>query len=744
MAPPPAAPPALRRVRAVVLVRPALAADAAVLCERAADGPADDAVLCERAADGWALSIGGAAFAFPAVYGGGAEPIDEFCAREVEPLLAGAINGEAAAVLAYGQTGSGKSYACGTEARPEPPWPGSIAAYVARRLWARGAPADLSVDVSFREIYKEGTGGEAAYDLLGGLTRARLTREEPPYKTAASPAELIDLLADGARLRSTDRTIGNARSSRSHALVVLRLRHTARGAGVGGRRQLVTGTFTLADLAGSENAALAGENRTQAAQGSGINVGLSVLQSVIDDVARSGRSVRYRDSKLTFSLRGALGGAGDGARALFMACISPAAAHAERSRRTLATATRAACIENSVARHVSAVAAAGAAGAAELDALRAQVAQLALELAEARAELAVCPPSAAAAAAAAPPPTAPASRPSAAAPMLVLPEAEVEALRRAAEEQRDRADALSVVLREADRRHAALAAQLAAAGGARASPGPALAALAAAPILAAARAGGADSNSDGEGYIDDDDYGGDAPEDAAAAAAVPMLSLDEVCLAADESSLALLQRGVLRELAGRRLAEGAAAAAAAPDAAAATAAARRAEVAALRLAVRAYNACAGEAEAGRAAAAELLHQAAEEKVRYVRLSASYQVSCSAASLVGQSKQKPSWKPTNQPTNQPTTNYRPLPTIKLPTTAHNSIRRALRWSRSRSSTRTGSSRARRAAAAAAARPRRARRRPRASLPSSCACAARRPRRARRRLRRRRWRRWRRWS
>jgi hypothetical protein len=414
----------------------------------------------------------------------------------------------------------------------------------------------------------------------------------------------------------------------------------------------VTGTFTLADLAGSENAALAGDNRAQAAQGSGINVGLSVLASVIDDVARSGRSVRYRDSKLTFSLRGALGGAGDGARALFMACVSPAAAHAERSKRTLATATRAARIENSVARHVSAVAAAGAADAAEREALRAQVAQLALELAEARAELAACPPSAAAAAAA-DPVTAPAGRPSAATPMLVLPAAEVEALRRAAEEQRDRADALGVVLREADRRHAALTAQLAAAGGARASPGPALAALEAAPILAAARGGGADSDSDGEGFVDDGGGGGDgAPDAAAVAAAVPMLSLDEVCLAADESSLALLQRGVLRELAGRRLAEGAAAA-------------RRAEVAALRLAVRAYNACAGEAEAGRAAAAELLHQAAEEKVRYVRLSASYQAS-PAASLAGQSRQKPPWKPTDQPTNQltnqQTTNYRPLPKI----------------------------------------------------------------------------------
>jgi purine-cytosine permease-like protein len=32
---------------------------------------------------------------------------------------------------------------------------------------------------------------------------------------------------------------------------------------------------------------------------------------------------------------------------------------------------------------------------------------------------------------------------------------------------------------------------------------------------------------------------------------------------------------------------------------------------------------------------------------------------SAASLVGQSKQKTPWKPTNRPTNQPTTDYRPL-------------------------------------------------------------------------------------
>ena len=34
---------------------------------------------------------------------------------------------------------------------------------------------------------------------------------------------------------------------------------------------------------------------------------------------------------------------------------------------------------------------------------------------------------------------------------------------------------------------------------------------------------------------------------------------------------------------------------------------------------------------------------------------------SAASLVGQSKQKTSWKPTDRPTNHSLTNYRPLPT-----------------------------------------------------------------------------------
>ena len=37
----------------------------------------------------------------------------------------------------------------------------------------------------------------------------------------------MDKLAQGARNRNTDRTDGNARSSRSHAIITVRVRHTA-------------------------------------------------------------------------------------------------------------------------------------------------------------------------------------------------------------------------------------------------------------------------------------------------------------------------------------------------------------------------------------------------------------------------------------------------------------------------------------------------------------------------------------
>lgn len=100
---------------------------------------------------------------------------------------------------------------------------------------------------------------------------------------------------------NTDRTDGNARSSRSHAIFTVRVQHT--GIGADGRQQLVRGRLLLVDLAGAENASAAEAGSVAQKQGAGINVGLGTLQQVIADVAKTGKSAKYRDSNLTYLLK---------------------------------------------------------------------------------------------------------------------------------------------------------------------------------------------------------------------------------------------------------------------------------------------------------------------------------------------------------------------------------------------------------------------------------------------------------
>ena len=108
-------------------------------------------------------------------------------------------------------------------------------------------------------------------------------------------------MIQGAANRNTDRTGGNARSSRSHAIFTVRLRRGA--AGADGRAVESSGRLMLVDLAGAENASAAEAGSVSQRQGAGINVGLGTLQQVIADVARTGTSAKYRDSKLTFFLK---------------------------------------------------------------------------------------------------------------------------------------------------------------------------------------------------------------------------------------------------------------------------------------------------------------------------------------------------------------------------------------------------------------------------------------------------------
>jgi hypothetical protein len=659
------APAIIRNVRAVAVVRPPLAHDAdpreCLAVRRRAEGEHDSeggSPAC------YALEVGqGAAgkpsssYTFPAVYGHQALAAEDLCRVEIEPLLAAVFAGESSAVIAYGQTGAGKSFACGTEASGA--WGGSVGAYAARRLFElageRGC-SGLRVEAGFIEVYKEGSSKELVYNLLQGLARVKLgdySEAAYPWRPVASPADVLEALARGARARATERTAGNARSSRSHAILTLRVRHT--GSAPDGRPALVSGRFQLVDLAGAEAASAAEAGSALQKQGAGINVGLGTLQQVIHDVARTGSSVRYRDSKLTFILKPALGGAGgEGYNAVFLGCVSPLAAHRERTVKTLDYMQQAGSIRNRVSANVEARAARREEDLARRnEALTERLSRVEEQLGSTRAALAAATAGAAGADAAPPPPRC--------GDVVVLSSEEHRALVAAAAEQRDRADALEVLLQEADRRHEELQAQQqgaapaapapapAASDAAAATPAPAappaplpplslaplpvskrptpvgtspaLAALGASPVLAAARSMLV--------------FGEDAA-DSDAADAPPALTADEVCLAgllAEDCNLEGDQLSVLRRLVERRLADAAEAEAAAiMRGGAGRAAARRmaAEIAALQLAVRSYNECLGELAEQVACANATVQQAAAEKVRYVQLSAKYEESLSVA------------------------------------------------------------------------------------------------------------------
>ena len=294
-------------------------------------------------------------YEFPYVYGHKARDLDELSRDHVEPLLLGCLQGESAAVVAYGETGSGKSYLCGTEALKCPnQWQGSLGCYVSRRIFEMAKECkleDFHVECSMIEIYKESLSKEQVYDLLDGYQRKKIARSYAAVSSheILSSEGLLVKLREGSLLRNTDRTDGNVRSSRSHAIFTIQITHVEQGPF--GEKRKIRGKLMICDLAGAESASGWPQSQ-QHKQGSGINVGLSALQTVINDIAVNGKTVQYRMSRLTYELRSALGSSesGEGCNAIFIGCIRPLAS--TRTLNTLKYIKDASKIKNVVSKNI--------------------------------------------------------------------------------------------------------------------------------------------------------------------------------------------------------------------------------------------------------------------------------------------------------------------------------------------------------------------------------------------------------
>ena len=202
--------------------------------------------------------------------------------------------------------------------------------------------------LSYLEVYNE-----AVYDLLALDEEPLTVREDAsgsvvvPGLTESDVSNIGDagrLLHRGALRRRTGATKMNDRSSRSHALLQVRVRR-ANGS---------VGKLVLVDLAGSERAARTQAQGQRLREGIEINKGLLALGNVVaalasnEEVKGTRKHAPFRDSKLTRLLKDSLGGT---ASTWVVACVSPRTDDAEETVNTLRYASRARSIANTAVRH---------------------------------------------------------------------------------------------------------------------------------------------------------------------------------------------------------------------------------------------------------------------------------------------------------------------------------------------------------------------------------------------------------
>ena len=276
-------------------------------------------------------------------------PQEEMFKQSGQKLVEAFLGGYNVTMFVYGQTGAGKTYTMiGNTEDPEGYglMPRALE-YLFFLLQER--KDEHLVKVSFVEIYNE-----KIHDLLSDEQTVLQIREDirkgvflegSREEVVSSISEAKTWMKRGQASRRIAETKMNSVSSRSHAIFTVTLQS------VQNENQCASyknSSFHFVDLAGSERVRAANTAGDRLKEGCSINKSLSVLGNVINALAVSSKGkkmhVRYRDSKLTFLLKSALGG---NAKTLFIANISPVDSQYVESLGTLMFAQRAKLIKNS-------------------------------------------------------------------------------------------------------------------------------------------------------------------------------------------------------------------------------------------------------------------------------------------------------------------------------------------------------------------------------------------------------------
>ena len=166
---------------------------------------------------------------------------------------------------------------------------------------------DVDVALSYYEIYND-----KVYDLLEPPEKRTPTglplreKDNKTYVIGLSERQCEDL-RDFERLyiaanhnRVTASTKLNAHSSRSHAILRVKLTQTTRSDdGSGSVVSVLESTASAIDLAGSEDNRRTDNGRERLVESAAINKSLFVLSQCVDAIARGERRIPYRESKMT-------------------------------------------------------------------------------------------------------------------------------------------------------------------------------------------------------------------------------------------------------------------------------------------------------------------------------------------------------------------------------------------------------------------------------------------------------------
>ena len=337
---------ALGRIFVAVRIRPLNAR------ELSGDDGKQPEVAVFRAMDGnkvveqprYQLPEGAAAPAWEAdaVFGEGDGNANVYSAA-AKPVVSAVLRGINGTVMAYGQTSSGKTHTMsGSDVDP------GVMSLALRDIFdaVRADEHTRRYDVrcSYMEIYNEEIrdllsrdpdGNRSHIKLVNGhngLTQV-LNLEERKVK---SSEEVNDVVAAGLKRRQVGRTAMNHVSSRSHAVLRIKVASAPLIEGDPNVRPATVSTLYVVDLAGSERAA---QNTSKATkkEGAAINQSLRTLRLCVQRLAKDAEDgtethVPYRDSKLTRILQPALAGPG---RTAIVAAVTPAAGNAQETYSTL-------------------------------------------------------------------------------------------------------------------------------------------------------------------------------------------------------------------------------------------------------------------------------------------------------------------------------------------------------------------------------------------------------------------------